>query len=289
MENHWENTFEELVHEIDPKTLKTQAGKSVVGFARKYCKTMPPRLMETCLSSIRQALSLSTLRPDKKTKTILDILDTLPFILYLSHQTVTNATAAEKRSAQLCFLLTRALTVEENVFGNGLVTGTGKDRTAVEQSIREGYIAYRADRRSQQTVSQRIAAAVQAVIPYSPLTFAHSDRLEDWFTRFNLWDDQAIAIVWGVAIVCSSDPEVDRGGYFLYLIHLWARRQENQQSRKRYDVKSFLSFEPLSERWATLDDYEASTSRFTRSSKETAEGVGFLAATGTGSSVNMTT
>ena len=251
----WENTFDELTHEIDPKTLKTQLVKSNLSFARKYCQTIPPRLMETCLQSIQQALSFSIIHPEQKTKVVLDILDALPFTLHLAHQTVTTATAAEERSAQLCFLLTRALATEEDIFNTGATIIT-HENTAVEQAIRSGYATYRADHRSQQAVPQRVVAAVNASVPNTQLTFAHSDRLEEWFTRFELWDAKVVAIVWCVVMVCSSDPAAQREGYFRYLLHLWARRRESQQKRKQYPPRKFLTFTPLSQRWPTLEDYE---------------------------------
>lgn len=256
----WENTFDELTHEIDPKTLKTQLVKSNLSFARKYCRTMPELLMETCLESIQQALSFGAIHQEQKTRAILGIMDTLPFILHLANQTVTTATAAEKRSAQLCFLLTRALATEENIIFNTKAAVIGHENTEVEQAIRDGYTTYRADPRSQQTVPQRIVAAINASIPDwgYPHTFAHSDRLEEWFTRFNLWNAEVVAIVWCVAMVCGTDPDLQREGYFPYVLHLWAYRERNQQSRKHYDVKAFLSFTPVSERWVTLDDYETS-------------------------------
>ena len=255
--NMWESTFDELTNEIDPKTLKTRSAKSNISFARKYCKTMPPRLIDTCLQSIQQALSFGIIHPEQKTKTILGILDALPFILHLAHQTVTTATAAGERSAQLCFLLTRALATEENIFDNG-TTVIGHNHTTVEQAIRDGYTTYRADPRSRQIVPQRVVAAVNAAIPNTPLTFAQSDRLEDCFTRFDLWDAKVTAIVWCVAMVCSTDPGIQREGYFLYLLHLWAQRRDNQQTRKQHPVERFLSFTPRSSRWLTLDDYEKS-------------------------------
>ena len=254
--NPWGNIFDEITHEIDPKTLKTRAVKSNLSFARKYCRTMPELLIETCLESIQQALSFSAIHQDQNTRAVLGIMDTLPFVLYLAHQTVTTATATEERSAQLCFLLTRALATEEDILNR--VTAIRYENTAVEQAIREGYAAYRADQRSQQTMPQRVVAAVNASIPNSPLTFDHSDRLEEWFTRFNLWDFEFVAIVWCVVMVFGNDPGLKREGYFLYMLHLLAYRERNQQSRKRYNVQAFLSFTPVSDRWVTLDDYETS-------------------------------
>ena len=254
--NPWGNIFDEITHEIDPKTLKTQLVKSNLSFARKYCQTMPPRLMETCLRSVQQALSFGVIHPDQKTNVVLDILDALPFILHLAHQTVTTATAAEERSVQLCFLLTRALATEEDILNR--VTAIRYENTAVEQAIRGGYAAYRADQRSQQTMPQRVVAAVNASVPNDQLTVAHSDRLEEWFTRFKLWDFEFVAIVWCVVMVCGNDPGLKREGYFLYMLHLLAYRERNQQSRKRYNVQAFLSFTPVSDRWMTLDDYETS-------------------------------
>ena len=186
----WENIFDEITHEIDTKTLKTRSVKSNLSFARKYCQTIAsPRLMATCLQSVQQALSFDVIHQDQKTRAVLSIIDALPFILHLSHQTVTTATAAEKRSAQLCFLLTRALATGEDIFNNG-ATSISHENTEVEQSIQDGYITYRADQRSRQTVPQRIVAAVNASVPNWEYlhTFARSDRLEEWFTRFNLWD-----------------------------------------------------------------------------------------------------
>jgi hypothetical protein len=254
----WENIFDEITHEIDTKTLKTRSVKSNLSFARKYCQTIAsPRLMATCLQSVQQALSFDVIHQDQKTRAVLSIIDALPFILHLSHQTVTTATAAEKRSAQLCFLLTRALATGEDIFNNG-ATSISHENTEVEQSIQDGYITYRADQRSRQTVPQRIVAAVNASVPNWEYlhTFARSDRLEEWFTRFNLWDVEVIVIVWCVAMVCGNDPGLQREGYFLYLLYLWARRRENQQSRKQYPVKKFLAFTSVSERWPTLEDYE---------------------------------
>lgn len=172
--NTWEHIFDKLTHEINPQTLKTKSAKSNISFAKKYCKTMPPKLITTCLQSIQQALSFSVI-PEQKTKTILDILDALPFILHLAHHTVTTATAAEERSATLCFLLTRALATEENILDNG-TTVIGQDHTPVEQAIRNGYITYRADQRSRQAAPQRVVAAVNSIIPTLPLTFAQSDH-----------------------------------------------------------------------------------------------------------------
>ena len=253
--NTWEHIFDEIIHEINPQTLKTRSAKSNISFAKKYCKTMPPKLIATCLQSVQQALSFSVIHPDQKTKTILDILDALPFIFHLAHHTVTTATAAEERSATLCFLLTRALATEENIFDNG-TTVIGQDHTPVEQAIRNGYITYRADQRSRQAAPQRVVASVNSIIPTLPLTFAQSDRLEEWFTRFDLWDAKVVAIVWCVAMVCSSDPGAQREGYFLYLLHLWAQRRDNQQTRRQHPVERFLSFSPKSDRWITLDAYE---------------------------------
>ena len=105
---------------------------------------------------------------------------------------------------------------------------------------------------------QRVVAAVNASVPNDQLTVAHSDRLEEWFTRFNLWDFEFVAIVWCVVMVCGNDPGLKREGYFLYMLHLLAYRERNQQSRKRYNVQAFLSFTPVSDRWMTLDDYETS-------------------------------
>lgn len=66
--NTWEHIFDKLTHEINPQTLKTKSAKSNISFAKKYCKTMPPKLIATCLQSVQQALSFSVIHPDQKTK-----------------------------------------------------------------------------------------------------------------------------------------------------------------------------------------------------------------------------
>lgn len=153
----WGECLESLLATLDQGALKVKENKSAVGFARKYLASLNPRTAEACVRSIYLADSVSTRGLEERSESLIDILDSLPFIVS-TVEDITRGSRIEPTLAATCFLLTKAMLGHETMLHNASYL----DPSSSDYETRHAYQRYRIDPRSQQTAPQRVAAAVNS-------------------------------------------------------------------------------------------------------------------------------
>ena len=110
----WEEGLESLLSTLDQGALRVKENKSAVGFTRKYLASLNPRTAEACVRSIHLADSVSTRGLKDRSESLIDILDSLPFIVS-TVQKITGGSDLEQTLAATCFLLTKAVLGHETI------------------------------------------------------------------------------------------------------------------------------------------------------------------------------
>lgn len=113
----WEECLESLLSTLDQVTLRVKENKSAVGFTRKYLASLNPRTAEACVRSIHLADSASTRGMEGRTESLIDILDSLPFIVS-TVEDITRGSKIEPTLVATCFLLTKAMLGHETMLNN---------------------------------------------------------------------------------------------------------------------------------------------------------------------------
>lgn len=113
----WKECLESLLATLDQGALKVKENKSAVGFARKYLASLNPRTAEACVRSIHLADSISTQALEDRSESLIDILDSLPFIVS-TVEDITRGSRIEPTLAATCFLLTKAMLGHETMLHN---------------------------------------------------------------------------------------------------------------------------------------------------------------------------
>lgn len=103
----WEECLESLLNTLDQVTLRVKENKSAVGFTKKYLASLNPSTAEACVWSIHLADLVSTRGLEDRSESLIDILDSLPFIVS-TVQKITSGSELEQTLAAACFLLTKA-------------------------------------------------------------------------------------------------------------------------------------------------------------------------------------
>lgn len=103
----WEECLDSLLATLDQGTLKVKENKSAVGFTRKYLASLKPNIADACMRNIYLADSTSTRGLEDRSESLIDILDSLPFIVS-TVQKITGGSGEVQTLAATCFLLTKA-------------------------------------------------------------------------------------------------------------------------------------------------------------------------------------
>ena len=173
----WGECLESLLGTLDQGALKVKENKSAVGFARKYLASLNPSVAEACVRNIHLADSVSTRGLEDRTESLIDILDSLPFIVSTVHE-ITGGSELEQTLVATCFLLTKAVLGYETI----LQSASYADPSSGDYATHQAYQRYRMDPRSQQTAPQRVAAAVNSAFGVEVVSLSDSSQLEDWYT-----------------------------------------------------------------------------------------------------------
>lgn len=246
----WEGCFESLLGTLDQGALRVKENKSAVGFARKYLASLNSRTAETCIRNINLADSTSTRGLEDRSEALIDILDSLPFIAS-TVQKITGCSEREQTLAATCFLLTKAVLGHETILYNASYVDPSSD----DYATRQAYQRYRLDPRSQQTSPQRIAAALNSAFGIEMISTSDSNQLEEWYTRWSLWDVYGPAVLWCLTLATDSNSTPRRDGAFLRILYFWVTRSNTQQTRKRWAPHKMNEFFESSD-YRTLEDYE---------------------------------
>lgn len=224
--------------------------KSAVGFTKKYLASLNPSIAEACVRSIHLADSVSTRGLEDRSESLIDILDSLPFVVS-TVEDITRGSRIEPTLAATCFLLTKAMLGQETMLHNASYI----DTSSSDYETRHAYQRYRTDPRSQQTAPQRIAAALNSAFGFEAVPPSDSTQLEEWCTRWNLWNIYGPAVLWCLTLATDSDNTPRRDGAFLRILCFWARRHNTQATRKQcapHRIKDFFE----SSGYRTLEEYE---------------------------------
>lgn len=246
----WEDCLESLLSTLDQVTLRVKENKSAVGFTKKYLASLNPSITEACVRSIHLADSVSTRGLDDRSESLIDILDSLPFIVS-TVQKITGGSELEQTLAATCFLLTKATLGHETI----LQSASYADPSPSDYATHHAYQRYRTDPRSQQTAPQRIAAAMNSAFGVEAVSLSDSNQLDDWYTRWNLWNIYGPAVLWCLTLATDSDNTPRRDGAFLRILCFWARRHNTQATRKQCAPHRMQEYFESS-RYRTLEEYE---------------------------------
>lgn len=248
--------LESLLAALDQGALRVKENKSAVGFARKYLASLNPDIADACMRSIHLADSTSTRGLEDRSESLIDILDSLPFIVS-TVQKITSGNEREQTLAATCFLLTKAVLGHETIIYNASYADPCSDDYATHQA----YQRYRLDPRSQQTAPQRVAAAINSAFGVEMVSLSDSNQLEDWYTWWNLWNIYGPAVLWCLTLATDSDNTPRRDGAFLRILYFWARRCNTQQTRKQcapqrmewfFDPSMYKTFKDYEKEYAPL-------------------------------------
>ncbi len=223
----WEECLESLLGTLDQGALKVKENKSAVGFTRKYLASLNPSVADACMRNIHLADSISTRGLEDRSESLIDILDSLPFIVS-TVQKITGGSEREQALAAACFLLTKAVLGHETI----LQSASYADPSSGDYATHQAYQRYRLDPRSQQTAPQRIAAALNSAFGVEVVSLSDSNQLDEWYTRWNLWNIYGPAVLWCLTLVTDSDNTPRRDGAFLRILCFWGRRHNTQATRK---------------------------------------------------------
>ena len=113
----WGECLESLLGTLDQGALKVKENKSAVGFARKYLASLNPNIADVCMRSIHLADSTSTRGLEDRSESLIDILDSLSFIVS-TVEDITRGSRIEPTLAATCFLLTKAMLGHETMLHN---------------------------------------------------------------------------------------------------------------------------------------------------------------------------
>lgn len=252
----WEECLESLLSTLDQVTLRVKENKSAVGFTRKYLASLNPSVAEACVRNIHLADSVSTRGLEDRTESLIDILDSLPFIVSTVHE-ITGGSELEQTLVATCFLLTKAVLGYETI----LQSASYADPSSGDYATHPAYQWYRMDPRSQQTAPQRVAAAVNSAFGVEVVSLSDSNQLEDWYTSWNLWNIYGPAVLWCLTLATDSNNTPRRDGAFLRILYFWARRCNTQQTRKQcapqrmewfFDTSMYKTFEDYEKEYAPL-------------------------------------
>lgn len=252
----WEECLEALLDTLDQGSLKVKENKSAVGFTRKYLASLNPNIADVCMRNIHLADSISTRGLDDRSESLIDILDSLPFIVS-TVQEITSGNGWEQTLAPTCFLLTKAALGHETILHNASYA----DPSAGDYATHQAYQRYRMDPRSQQTAPQRVAAALNSAFGVEAVSLSDSSQLEEWYTRWNLWNIYGSAVLWCLTLATDSNNTPRRDGAFLRILYFWARRCNTQQTRKQcapqrmewfFDMSMYKTFEDYEQEYAPL-------------------------------------
>lgn len=252
----WGECLESLLGTLDQGALKVKENKSAVGFARKYLASLNPSVAEACVRNIHLADSVSTRGLEDRTESLIDILDSLPFIVSTVHE-ITGGSELEQTLVATCFLLTKAVLGYETI----LQSASYADPSSGDYATHQAYQRYRMDPRSQQTAPQRVAAAVNSAFGVEVVSLSDSSQLEDWYTWWNLWNIYGPAVLWCLTLATDSDNTPRRDGAFLRILYFWARRCNTQQTRKQcapqrmewfFDPSMYKTFKDYEKEYAPL-------------------------------------
>ena len=246
----WEECLESLLSALDQVTLRVKENKSAVGFTRKYLASLKPSTADACVRSIHLADSVSTRGLEDRSESLIDILDSLPFIVS-TVQKITSGSELEQTLAAACFLLTKATLGHETI----LQSASYADPSVGDYTTHQAYQRYRMDPRSQQTAPQRVAAAVNSAFGVEVVSLSDSTQLDEWYTRWNLWNIYGPAVLWCLTLATDSDNTPRRDGAFLRLLCFWARRHNTQATRKQCAPHRMQEYFESS-RYRTLEEYE---------------------------------
>lgn len=216
--------MESLLSTLDQVVLRVKENKSAVGFTKKYLASLNPSVAEACVRSIHLADSVSTRGLEDRSESLIDILDSLPFIVS-TVQKITSGSELEQTLAAACFLLTKAVLGHETILQSASYT----DPSSGDYATHQAYQRYRMDPRSQQTAPQRIAAALNSAFEVEAVPPSDSTQLEEWYTRWNLWNIYGPAILWCLTLATDSNNTPRRDGAFLKILCFWARRHNTKQ------------------------------------------------------------
>jgi len=134
----WEECLESLLSTLDQVALRVKENKSAVGFTKKYLASLNPRTAEACVRSIHLADSASTRGMEGRTESLIDILDSLPFIVS-TVEDITRGSRIEPTLAATCFLLTKAMLGHETMLHNASYL----DSSSSDYETRHAYQRYR--------------------------------------------------------------------------------------------------------------------------------------------------
>ena len=113
----WEDCLDSLLGTLDQSALRAKENKSAVGFTRKYLASLNPSIAEACLRSIHLADSVSTRGLEDRSESLIDTLDSLPFIVSTVEK-ITCDSRIEQTLVTTCFLLTKAMLGHETILSN---------------------------------------------------------------------------------------------------------------------------------------------------------------------------
>lgn len=252
----WEECLESLLSTLDQVALRVKENKSAVGFTRKYLAFLNPRTAEACVRSIHLADSVSARGLEDRSESLIDILDSLPFIVS-TVEDITRGSRIEPTLAATCFLLTKAMLGHETI----LQSASYADPSSGDYTTHQAYQRYRMDPRSQQTAPQRVAAALNSAFGIEVVSLSDSSQLEEWYTRWNLWNIYGSAVLWCLTLATDSNNTTRRDGAFLRILYFWVRRCNTQQTRKQcapqrmewfFDTSMYRTFEDYEKEYAPL-------------------------------------
>lgn len=247
----WEECLESLPATLDQGALKVKENKSAVGFTRKYLASLKPNIANVCMRNIHLADSISTQGLEDRTESLIDILDSLPFIVS-TVQKITGGSELEQQTlAATCFLLTKAVLGHETI----LHSASYADPSSGDYATHQAYQRYRIDPRSQQTAPQRVAAALNSAFGVEAVNPSDSTQLEEWHTRWNLWNTYGPAVLWCLTLATDRDNTPRRDGAFLRIFYFWVRRHNTQATRKEFAPHRMKEYFESSQR-RTLEEYE---------------------------------
>lgn len=242
--------MESLLGTLDQVALRAKENKSAVGFTRKYLASLNPNIADACVRNIHLADSTSMRGLDDRSESLIDILDSLPFIVSTA-QEITGGSELGQTLAATCFLLTKAVLGHETA----LQSASYADPNSGDYATHQAYQRYRLDPRSQQTAPQRIAAAVNSAFGVEILSTGDSNQLEEWYTRWNLWNTYGPAVLWCLTLATDSDNTPKRDGAFLRIFYFWVRRHNTQATRKEFAPHRIQEYFESSQ-CRTLEEYE---------------------------------
>lgn len=252
----WEECLEALLATLDQVALRVKENKSAVRFARKYLASLKPNIADACMRNIHLADSISTRGLEDRSESLIDILDSLPFIVS-TVQKITGGSELEQTLTVTCFLLTKAVLGHETA----LQSASYADPSSGDYATHQAYQRYQFDPRSQQTAPQRVAVALNSAFGVEVVSLSDSNQLEEWYTRWNLWNVYGPAVLWCLTLATDSDNTPRRDGAFLRILYFWARRCNTQQNRKQcapqrmewfFDTSMYKTFKDYEQEYAPL-------------------------------------